>query len=155
MFNTYKKTNSGFTLIELLVVIAIIGLLSSVILTSLNAARAKARDGARVSQLSEIRNAMELYYADNGCYPAVSQQQDVGRCSMGHFRTFKYTPFQIPLENKDILGQKYEYYVRTYNSGIFISEVSLETAGENQCAYNDSFGKGVRNCGDEANDPQI
>ncbi len=141
----------GFTLIELLVVIAIISLLSSVILTSLSAARAKARDGARVSQLSEIRNAMELYYADNGCYPAVSQQSDIGRCSMGHFRTFKYTPFQIINAPKNILGQRYEYYVRKDNSGIFISEVSLETAGENQCAYNDSFGKGIRNCDSQAN----
>ena len=59
----------GFTLIELLVVIAIIGLLSSVVLASLNTARAKARDARRISDLAQIRTALELYYNDKGYYP--------------------------------------------------------------------------------------
>lgn len=60
----------GFTLIELLVVIAIIGILSSVVLSSLNTARVKGRDAARVSQIRQIQYALELYYDANGKYPA-------------------------------------------------------------------------------------
>jgi prepilin-type N-terminal cleavage/methylation domain-containing protein len=59
------KSRRGFTLIELLVVIAIIGVLSSVVLASLNTARAKARDARRVSDLQEIRNALALCQTDH------------------------------------------------------------------------------------------
>ncbi|MDB5190058.1 MAG: gspG [Parcubacteria group bacterium] len=64
------NTQRGFTLIELLVVIAIIGLLSSVVLASLNAARVKARDSERISNLVQIRSAIEAYANDHsGQYP--------------------------------------------------------------------------------------
>lgn len=61
--------NKGFTLIELLVVIAIIGILSAVVLVSLNSARQKSRDARRLSDIRQIQTAMELYYNDNGAYP--------------------------------------------------------------------------------------
>lgn len=64
-----KKEVRGFTLIELLVVIAIIGILSSVVLASLNTARAKSRDARRIADLSQIRNALEFYFDDHGYYP--------------------------------------------------------------------------------------
>lgn len=66
-----NKTRQGFTLIELLVVIAIIGLLASVVLLSLNSARAKSRDAKRMSDVRQIASALELYYNDNNTYPTV------------------------------------------------------------------------------------
>jgi len=63
----YRKY--GFTLIELLVVIAIIGLLSSVVLTSLSGARESARDTRRKQDLRQVKTALEQYYNDNGKYP--------------------------------------------------------------------------------------
>jgi prepilin-type N-terminal cleavage/methylation domain-containing protein len=62
------KKNSGFTLIELMVVIAIIGILSSVSLTSLNAARKKARDTVRRTDLEQILLAFEQYQIQYGTY---------------------------------------------------------------------------------------
>lgn len=65
-----KKTylTKGFTLIELLVVIAIIGILSSVVLASLNSARSKGNDAAVKSNLANLRPQAELYYDSSGTY---------------------------------------------------------------------------------------
>ena len=59
----------GFTLIELLIVIAVIGILSSVVLVSLNTAREKARDAQRVANVNQIANAIALYELDNSVPP--------------------------------------------------------------------------------------
>ena len=64
-----KQGKKGFTLIELLVVIAIIGILSSIVLVSLTAARSKARDARRIVDVRTIQLALEQYYGENLVYP--------------------------------------------------------------------------------------
>lgn len=63
----------GFTLIELLVVIAIIGVLSSVVLASLNTARAKANDAKIRTDLRQISTALQFYFDKYGRYPTNPQ----------------------------------------------------------------------------------
>ena len=64
------RNQQGFTLIELLVVIAIIGILSSVVLASLNTARERAGDAYRKASLKELQLALELYRDTHGSYPS-------------------------------------------------------------------------------------
>jgi len=71
----------GFTLIELLVVIAIIGILSSVVLASLNTARGKGANAAVKSTMANLRAQAELIY------DSVSPNSYSTICSPGQFLT--------------------------------------------------------------------
>ncbi len=56
-------------MIELLIVIAIIAILAAIIIAATGSARKKARDSRRASDLTEIANALGLYYDKYGEYP--------------------------------------------------------------------------------------
>jgi len=75
-----KKTSKGFTLIELLVVISIIALLSSVVLSSLNSARAKAATNAVKAAMKQVGIQAETYRDTNANYGV-----SVADCSSGVF----------------------------------------------------------------------
>jgi prepilin-type N-terminal cleavage/methylation domain-containing protein len=86
------KPLRAFTLIELLVVIAIIGMLSSVILASLNSSRLRARDAAVRQIATQIRTLYAQQFADTGSYTQLKGNGDVsgwfgtsGGCSSGGF----------------------------------------------------------------------
>ena len=63
-----KQYSRGFTLIELLVVIAIIGILSSVVLVSLNSARNKGKDARVIASVQQMRTSLESAFNGSG-YP--------------------------------------------------------------------------------------
>ena len=88
-------------MIELLVVIAIIGILSSVVLASLNSARQKSRDAKRVSDVQNLQLALELYFDSNSEYPDF---------------LIDLSPNFIPSDPVDPLGGAYVYDAYTTNA---------------------------------------
>jgi prepilin-type N-terminal cleavage/methylation domain-containing protein len=70
MLRHKNKNLFGFTLIELLVVISIIALLSSVALIAFQSARTKSRNVKRLSDMTQMNTALELYFATNKGYPS-------------------------------------------------------------------------------------
>ena len=65
-----KNLQNGFTLIELLVVISIIGMLSGIVMVSLQGVRGKARDAKRLNDMNEIIKGIHFYYDKYGQLPA-------------------------------------------------------------------------------------
>ena len=79
------KNKKGFTLVELLVVISIISLLTSIVLASLNDARKKARDSARISSVLQVQKALAMYFSENGHYPTYNGAAALGQLVAGNY----------------------------------------------------------------------
>ena len=164
-----KIKKAGFTLIELLVVIAIIGLLSSIVLVSLNSARAKARDARRISDFKQIQLALELFYDTYNRYPITGG----GPFWDDHWNLFAtcletgsgcgfsisgFTPVMAKVPNDPLDGPGSSDSDPTYYTGWegrteqnYILRAYLET--NNQALNSDADG-GWRSAGDgECNDP--
>ena len=120
-----KKQTKGFTLIELLVVIAIIGIISSVILASLNNGKAKARDSERKQDMIQVRTALNMYFNDKGSYPSTNGTW-YGMSIMGGSRTTSganayipgLVPTYIPILPADPSGNTSWWYGFLYRSDI-------------------------------------
>lgn len=120
MVKNYKR---GFTLIELLVVIAIIGILSSIVLASLNSARKKGRDARRLADIKQLQLALELYYDANGAYPATTTVASL--VTPGYISS-------IPTDPSNSIAYAYTPYGVTGSTATCSSYhlgVSLETSG--------------------------
>ncbi len=118
-----RTGRQGFTLIELLVVIAIIGMLSSVVLASLNGARVKARDARRLADLKQIQVALELYYSTVGTYPSGPTTRATDDL------TTPLTPTYISTLPKDPLYTGDSGYRYCANAGEYTLLVNLEKNG--------------------------
>ncbi len=115
----------GFTLIELLVVIAIIGILSGVVLASLNVARLKARNAQRISDVRQVQLALEFFFDDqaSGRYPIQAAPGAV--LSTAHLSAV-YLP-QLPVEQTT--GRPaYTYMSRGVGNTDYCFAVALEGA---------------------------
>lgn len=169
-----RGVTAGFTLIELLVVISIIGLLSSVVLTSLGSARAKARDTVRKSDLNQISLALRLYYdkydryvsevhgtdTSIGCdSPSVCSDQPWStgnNWSVNSDLHYLITEGFLPRIPKDpVNNSTYFYYFEpdgvgqgtppcTVSTCRYVLRARLEGVSGTIYYYNDNFGVGIR-----------
>jgi len=140
MFKNSKKSK-GFTLIELLVVIAIIGILSSVVLASLNSARKKARDARRLADIKQIQTALDLYFdASNSEYPSGG----VYNAALASLVSGGFIPV---LPSDPLASQSYEYCASSVTGATSYNlAATLEEA--NNPALNADADADVTTCGD-------
>lgn len=77
-----KVQNKGFSLIELLISITIIGILTSIILSSISKSRDRAYDSKIQQQLNSFRTSAQMYYSNKGGYGSATG------CNQGIFNDF-------------------------------------------------------------------
>lgn len=66
-----EMNKRGFTIVELLVVVVVIAILASIAIVSYSGITQQARDSKRATEAQALVQALDLYYSDNGIYPAV------------------------------------------------------------------------------------
>ena len=96
------KNKKGFTLIELLVVISVIGVLATVIITSLGSARFQSEDVKRLSQVKEVQKALLLYNLDHDDYPGSTYSGGwASNCIDAPNQALKYANWQTLISDLD------------------------------------------------------
>jgi len=76
-----KKDKKGFTLIEMIVVIAIVGILSTMLLTSVTRIRKNSIDTRRKSNLENVRGAINMYYSAKSLWPCIGDDSGNPICT--------------------------------------------------------------------------
>ena len=97
----FKNKEAGFTLIELLIVITVLGILMSIAVPALSGVKNRADTAVAKSDLHNIMHSLEMYYLDNGEYPAQTTAGDISSLS---------------LENLNIKNEKTEYFYESDKS---------------------------------------
>jgi len=143
----------GFTLIELLVVIAIIGVLSSVVLASLNSTRAKARDAQRLADMHAVVQALELYALQNdGTYPPTVPMYAGDACGnstnvcLGNVTTLVTSGYLSAMPKDPKFSNQWNYlYCRNSTAKDYILLISNDT-GTARCRPRTPFGDASTAC---------
>lgn len=116
MIGMMRTRRAGFSLIELVIVIAILGILAAVAVPRMSRGAAGATSSRLRSDLSTMRSALELYYAEhNNTYPTVanfenalvSQYSDVdGNLNAAKTGVFIYGPYLKEIPTIQVGAQK-------------------------------------------------
>jgi len=124
----------AFTLIELMIVISVIAILSTIVVVLSFDYFARARDAVRISDMNQIKNALEIYKMSHGQFPDsesdASGGWDIGNAGQGSDDTF-IKPLEeeglfnkVPIESRGELNSSFSYRYFRYSSteGICNSE---------------------------------
>lgn len=126
-----RASSKGFTILELLVVITVIAILATIMVVSYDGIQQRARDAQRASDVTQLKIALEKYFAANSQYPAPCA--DGTGCPVSSLSTLLAPYIQaIPHDPKAVSDSFEDYgYVRGGTSGnAYGIKVDYETKPE-------------------------
>lgn len=150
----FIQVRRGFTLIELLVTMSILAILSTLVAINIQGNLAKARDGRRKSDLSQIKTSLNLYYNNYGYYPPSNDSThqitgcDSGDCAWGSAWTKSNTNYMkiLPADPLNNATYKYGYQRPTSDGNSFTLWARLEATTDPdiaktqaQCSYTGQY----------------
>lgn len=122
----------GFTLIEVLVVVSIIALLSSIVITSTNVARAKARDTKKIAESNSVKTAIASYTIDRNRAPdnyvCTGSCQKVGG-NVAQRSTLEVEDTGNPLDPQTESGKAYRATMNDLVTGGYLASVPQSSGG--------------------------
>jgi len=127
----------GFTLIEVLIAVSIVAVLSVIGIVSFSSVNARSRDTKRISDLEQVRSALEMYRSDKGSYPAGTGSFST-LDSLNSTLVTTYLP-TIPTDPKSTVASPIEYYYSPvgasapYYSYCLCGEVEVPSIVKNDC----------------------
>ena len=125
MFSIFKidkqsvmDSEAGFTLIELVIVIVVLGILMSMAVPALSGVKNKADTAVAKADLHNIMQSLEMYYLDEGEYPA--------QVTKGDMETVAANLDELNIKNE---ASAYDYVTDT-DSGAQKYLISYEAASD-------------------------
>lgn len=112
MFTKFKLyAEKGITLIELLIVSGVIAVLVTGVVVIINPLQkiGQANDSKRKADIAQLQRALEIYYQDNGQYPASTGSNSITDANWGD----PWQPYMAVVPKDPSNGQNYVYYTPT------------------------------------------
>jgi prepilin-type N-terminal cleavage/methylation domain-containing protein len=105
----------GFTIVELLIVVVVIAVLAAITIVSYNGVTERAKNLKTVAAARNYMTALQLYYNDNGTYPAINVANGITDMCLGKIYTVDptYGPDCITLSPNSVktnLGNELNSY---------------------------------------------
>lgn len=108
MQKKYLLRNQGFTLVELMIVVLIIGILTTLIMVSLDNTKMTARNTRRLADIKQIQLALKMYYNDTGMFPtSITPGSSIARGGSNYMLRVPQNP--KPWADNGCPDQDYQY----------------------------------------------
>jgi type II secretory pathway pseudopilin PulG len=114
MLMNWRKSERGFTTIELVLILVVIGILLALVVSTRSGVQQNERNTERQSDIKELRDGLEGYFAANNHYPTLQNLNDPAWRDT-HLKALEPDVFRDPSGKDDRFVDKPAANVYTYS----------------------------------------